>query len=1018
METNVLFEENAAVVTCCPGRLRLHVPGLYRSAREKSRIEATLARDERIDAVYANPLTGKVLILFHFSIPVNSMLVMLGLVTPTQTEATHSRVAVPPSKSKVDRSATQESRKREVYPPWHLRDAHEALSFHGSSAHAGLSPETAEERLRQGRNVLPQPSVRSSLDILLGQFRSLPVLLLGASAVLSVLTGGVTEALAIAAVLAMNAGIGFVTERRAESTIASLSELVDDTAPVIRGGTFHEIEASRVVAGDILVLAPGVRVAADSRIVQGNGIAVDESALTGESHPAMKDSIALPADVPLAERTNMAYMGTVVAAGTGLAVVVGTGRNTEIGVVQSLMESTRQPKTPIQKQLDRLGNQLVAASIGVCAGGFAIGLLRGFGWLQMLKASISLAIAAVPEGLPTVATTSLARSIRSMKGRQMLVRRLQAVETLGAIHTMCLDKTGTLTLNRMSVVEVQLNGTHYAARDGALHVGGKQIDEFNADPALSRLLQVCALCSEGEVKNNGASRSVMNGSATENALVALAIAAGMPVAGMRARHALVHAELRGNGRNYMTTVRTMPDPGRHLVTVKGSPAEVLALCGSCLTHSGASPLTAQQREALLEQNRRMAERQLRVLGFACAEVDAPANGDATSGLTWLGLAGLADPLRAGAQAVIADLHRAGIRTAMVTGDQSTTALAIGAALGLANEGTPHVLEPDRLEHTDPQALTALVAQADIFARISPEHKLKIVRALQAGGDVVAMTGDGINDGPALLASDVGIAMGRHGTDLARSAADVVLEDDRLETVLEAIREGRTLTTNIRKALHFLISSNMSELMVVLGALSAGAPSPLTPMQLLWVNLLGDVLPAIALAAEPAESDLMQQPPRDASRPLIGRGDLQDYAREGLILSGGTLAAYLYGLMRYGAGARAGTIAFNALTLGQLLHALSCRSDQAGKLLATQSRPNNRLNMAIAGSIGLQLLANVVPGLRRLLGVAPSGAMDMVATLAGAGLPLLLNETIKAGTMRKRADCPASVDHHSKAANSA
>lgn len=999
MENTTLLDGDSCIVARSPGQLRLQVPGLYRSSFEKQRLEESLSRLDSVNSVYANPLTGRVLILFRTSMSVDRLLAMMGLAMPAPVEQDDRRNSVKPRHVRRDiarsaaHSAAHPPRNRDIYPAWHVQDANAALDFYGSSPRTGIPEELAEERLRQGENVLPPPRTRSSLDILLGQFKSLPVLLLGVSAALSVLTGGISEALAIAAVLALNAGIGFATERRAESTIASLSDLIGNVVPVIRDGKLKEVEASGIVPGDILFLAPGVHVAADARLLQANGLAVDESAFTGESRPVDKTVAALPKEAPLADRTNMAYTGTVVTAGTGLAVVVGTGGNTEIGVVQALMANTEQPKTPIQKQLDRLGNQLVAASVGVCAAVFAIGLVRGFGVLQMLKSSISLAIAAVPEGLPTVATTSLARSIRLMKARGMLVRRLQAVETLGAIHTICLDKTGTLTMNRMSVVEVRMNGTRHEVENGRLrdaeHTGSAR------DPALSRLLEICVLCNESEVKNNGA-EAVLNGSATENALIELALAAGLPIREMRERHALQHAELRAEDRNYMMTVRALPEAGRHLVAVKGSPPEVLALCDSCLRGSETLPLGEERKAALLEQNRDMAERQLRVLGFAYAETDAEVNGTPPSNLTWVGLTGLADPLRTGAAAVIADLHRAGVRTAMVTGDQSTTAQAIGKALGLGNgNGRPlHVLESDHLERIEPGALHTLVAEADIFARVSPARKLEIVRALQASGEVVAMTGDGINDGPALQASDIGIAMGLHGTDLARSAADVVLEDDRLETVLEAIREGRTLTINIRKSLHFLISSNMSEIMAVLGALSAGAPPPLSPMQLLWVNLLGDVLPAIALAAEPAEQDVMLQPPRDASRPLIGKNELMHYAREGMFLSGGTLAAYGYGLLRHGPGARAGTIAFNALMLGQLLHALSCRTDRRGTLLSGRPPGKDRLALAIAGSIGLQLLANVIPGLRKLLGIGVMGAMDMAATLAGAGLPLLLNEAAK------------------------
>lgn len=1003
METATLLDGNSRIVARSPRQLRLHVPALYRNACEKNRLEQGLSKLDSVSGVYANPLTGRVLIVFQVSMPFDRLLLMLGLALPEPTD--RENLQGESGQRRVRRDAANPVARQvrhDIYPAWHLQEADAALAFHESSPRTGLSEPIAKERLRHGENVLPPPRTRSSLDILLGQFKSLPVLLLGVSAALSIVTGGISEALAIAAVLSLNAGIGFVTERRAESTIASLSELIGNVVLALRDGKLREIDTPAIVPGDILVLAPGVHVPADARLIQANGLAIDESAFTGESRPVAKTTAALANDVPLADRSNMAYTGTVVGAGTGLAVVVGTGTNTEMGVVQSLMESTEQPKTPIQKQLDRLGNQLVAASVGVCAAVFAIGLVRGFGVLQMLKSAISLAIAAVPEGLPTVATTSLARSIRLMKARGMLVRRLQAVETLGAIHTICLDKTGTLTMNRMSVVEVRMNGTRCEVENGVLRNPDRpEAGGDPADPALSRLLHICVLCNESEVANNGAA-DMSNGSSTENALAELARAAGVSAEDMRARHPLLHAELRGEGRNYMMTVRALPDTERQLVAVKGSPGEVLELCDSLLCGEQTMPLAPERKAALLDENRQMAEKQLRVLGFAYAESDAEAGtetdttviGKPPPNLTWVGLTGLADPLREGAAATIADLHRAGVRTAMVTGDQSTTAKAIGRALRLSNGRPLHVLASDHLERIEPGTLKTLVAEADIFARVSPARKLEIVRALQANGEVVAMTGDGINDGPALQAADVGIAMGLHGTDLARSAADVVLEDDRLETVLEAIREGRTLTVNIRKALHFLISSNMSEIMAVLGALSAGAQPPLSPIQLLWVNLLGDVLPAIALAAEPAKEDVMRQPPRNAARPLIGKDELLHYAREGVSLSAGTLGAYACALLRHGPGARAGTIAFNALMLGQLLHALSCRSDRRGTLLSGPSAASNRLTLAIAGSVGLQLLANVIPGLRRLLGTTGMDAMDMVAMLAGAGLPLLVNEAVK------------------------
>jgi Ca2+-transporting ATPase len=983
---------------CCPGRVRIKVPVLYRSKSEKTRIESALSEQEHVVAAYANPLTGNVLILFDLSVPSTTFLVALGARDASganQKPKRSHRPSKPPAPAARRRSGHPGGEAyydKDIYPPWHLRDADAALAFHGSSTQTGLSASGVDARLREGLNLLPQPRARSAADILFSQFNSIPVLLLGVSAGVSILTGGISEALAIAAVLALNAGIGFVTERRAEATIASLSELVDDSVPVVRDGKMREVHASGIVPGDILVLAPGVRVAADARLVQSGGLTVDESALTGESQFVAKFGAALARPAVLGDRTNMTYMGTAIAAGTGLAVVVGTGSNTEIGVVQSLMERTEQPQTPLQKQLDHLGNQLVLLSLATCACVFGIGLLRGTAWLQMLKTSISLAVAAVPEGLPAVATTSLARGIRLMRAKHMLIRRLQAVETLGAIHTICLDKTGTLTMNRMSVAALQAGARHYEAVDGVLRWQGDALND-SSTPEIRKLLQVCVLCNEVVASNGGSTTPGLNGSSTEKALIELARQAGIQVLDLQERYPLLHAQLRAEGRNYMQTDHTVAGTSRTFSAAKGNPGEVLDLCGFYQCGEEVVPLTADAKEALLAQNERMAQQQLRILGFAYAEALAPA-AEAANGLIWVGLVGLADPLRAGAKTVIGDLHRAGIRTAMVTGDQSTTAYAIGKSLSLNNGDALKIFDSEYLDSIDPEALKVLVAQADIFARVSPARKLQIVRALQQGGEVVGMTGDGINDGPALQAADVGIAMGLHGTDLARSAADVVLKDDRLETILEAIREGRTITSNIEKSLHFLISSNLSEILVMLTAAAAGIPSPLTPMQLLWLNLLSDVLPAIALAAEPAEDDVMKRPPRDPATPMIGARQLKRYGREGAVLTGGALASYFYGIARYGAGPRASTLAFNTLVLGQLLHALSCRSDKHGIFSRGASVKDNKLNLAIAGSVGLQVLANVIPGLRSLLGPSSVGVTDITMMLAGAGVPLMLNEAVK------------------------
>lgn len=991
-----------------PGRLRVRVPALYRSTLAKQRIETRRRDGGAILAVYANPLTARVLILFEVSVAPEQVLQMLGLaVSPAsvqkqpahqpQNGATRNGVARGAQASTVPNPAPA------LYPPWHARTAAETLHFYDSSVIAGLPARLVTRRLRDGLNVLPAAQRRPALQTLLDQFNNLPVLLLGASALLSVATGGLSEAVAIVAVLAANGAIGFVTERRAEATIASLADLSDPIVPVLREGAVVRIDHAEVVPGDLLVLTPGVLISADARLVQIAELQVDESALTGESMPVAKGAAALTAAVPLAERVNMVYRGTSVVSGSGLAVVCGTGSHTEIGAISALMADTAHPQTPIQQQLDQLGNQLVALSGAMCGAVFVLGLLRGYGVLPMLRASISLAVAALPEGLPAVATTTLARGVVTMRARHVLIRRLHAMETIGAIQILCLDKTGTLTMNRMSAVRVAVDAQDFDPQERAADWQTRPVAaRHEAD--LYRLLQVGVLCNEAQWSVQ-ASPIRQNGSATEYALLELAAQADLDVDAVRTEWPLCSTRLRAEGRNYMLTEHTQAHAQENtgplqartpqtLIALKGSPVEVLALCDRYQSQGRILPLDADRRAAILADNDNMAAQQLRVLGFAWRQTPQQTPADNPPALIWLGLVGLADPLRSGLPKVVDRFHQAGIRTLMLTGDQAATAAAIGNSLHLNREHPLRIVNAPDLESLSDHDLCSTVMQADIFARVSPLHKLRIVQALRSSGQVVAMTGDGINDGPALRAADIGIAMGHGGTELARSAADLVLQYDSLDALLDAIAQGRTISTNVGRALHFLISSNLSEILVVLGAVGCGAGNPLSPMQLLWINLLSDVMPAIALAAEPAEDDVMHAPPRAAGLPLIGRAQLMRYGREGSLLASGALGAYLYGMARHGSGARAGAIAFNALTLGQLLHAASCRSDRHGIFAAGKSGRNRQLDVALGASFGLQVLGNLLPGLRRLLGTGGLSPLDLLVTLAGAGLPVMINEILK------------------------
>ena len=830
------------------------------------------------------------------------------------------------------------------------------------------------------------------MSIFLGQFKSLPVVLLGVSAVLSAATGGLADAVVILGVVMINAATGYVTEAQAERTIKVLGHVGLQHAPVIRDGQLVQVEAEALVPGDIMVLVPGTRVAADGRVLESRSLMVDESALTGESLPVTKQVEALDKpEVPLGDRFNMVYKGTAITGGSGLAVVVGTGRFTEIGVIQALVGETRPPETPMQRQLDVLGNQMVLLSGGICGIMFLLGLARGYGWLQMLKTSISLAVAAVPEGLPTVATTTLALGIRNMRRHHVLVRHLDAVETLGAMQVICLDKTGTLTLNRMTVLAVYCGGRHITLSNDVFHDNGMRVDPYQHEELL-RLVQVGVLCNETEV-NGSEGGYELKGSATETALVHLAIAAGVAVDALRRQYPTVHIEYRTENRSFMRTVHTVKEGGK-LVAVKGSPSEVLEMCKWWIKDGVRLTLTETDRAAIRVENDRMAGEALRVLGFAYTE-QAQADQPPAEEFIWLGLTGMADPVRPGVKELIALFHQAGIDTIMITGDQSATAYAIGKELGLSRSGELDILDSTKLEQLDPEVLTGLAQKVNIFSRVSPANKLQIIQGLQRSGKVAAMTGDGINDGPALRAADIGVAMGKTGTDVARSVSDVVLEDDDLRTMIVAISEGRTIYNNIRKSVHFLTATNLSEIMVMVGSIGSGLGTPLSTMQLLWINLVTDIFPALALAVEPPEPDILSRPPRDPQEPILRPADFKRYGFESLAITAGSMCSYGYAVARYGIGPQANSAAFMTLTTAQLLHAFSCRSDRHSIFSRTPLQPNPYLKLALAGTGALQLAAVAVPGLRSLLGTTLPSPMDMAMIAAGSGLPFLMNEATKA-----------------------
>jgi len=986
-----------AVHILVKGRIRVRVRGLYRSQMLKGHLEARLGQVKGISNASASVLTGNLLIVFNSDHTTETVTVLVeGIVSVYRRQpfngTLHPRVAKPATSptSTVERLAVH---------PWHALEIDSVLTIL-DGARSGISEESARERLmRYGPNLLPDTIRRSRFGILIDQFASLPVALLAAAAALSLVTGGVADALVILGVVCINAAIGYVTECQTEDTLYSLKKLVTPSATVIRDGSPKAVCAEEVVIGDLLALRPGTYVAADARLMESRYLYVDESALTGENMPVLKTTESMPAtNVPLADRINMVYLGTLVTGGEGLAVVVAAGGMTEMGQIQVLTGEALPPETPMERRLRRIGNQSVLLGGSVCALVFVIGLLRGYGFVEVFKIAISLAVAAVPEGLSTVATTTLALGIRSMRRHHVLIRHLHAVETLGAVQTICLDKTGTITMNQMSVVVIHtsMQPITITITEGRFVSGGAPIDPFTCDELL-RLIHVSVLCNETVVSALG-EECVVTGSPTENALVHLAISAGIDVPKIRDMYPLIKIMPRSENRNYMSTLHRSGSSSR-LLAVKGSPREVLDMCKWYLKDGQQIPLSEETRSTIEVENERMAGDSLRVLGIAYVHQDHAEDGfHAGRGLIWLGLVGMADPIRKGVKELIPLFHQAGIDTVMITGDQSPTAYAIGRSLNLSGDESLEILDSTHLATVDADVMEALSKRVHVFSRVSPANKLHIVQALQRAGRVVAMTGDGINDGPALKAADIGIAMGHTGTDVAREVADVVLENDDLETLVVAISHGRTIYNNIRKSVHFLLATNLSELLVVSASMAAGLGEPLNPMQLLWINLVSDIFPGLALALEPPEPDVLNRPPRNPHEPILSITDLKRITYEASMLTAGSMGAYGYGILRYGVGPQAGTMAFLSLVLGQLLHAISCRSERHSIYdpLAAQTPlpPNRYLQLALGGTFALQAAALTVPGLRSLLGIAPLGAADCLVVGGGALVPFLVNEAAK------------------------
>ncbi len=879
---------------------------------------------------------------------------------------------------------------------WYALDAAAVTNSLAVDPLVGLNTSQVNKRQhRYGRNALQEVRPRSAWNLLVDQFTSLVVWLLAVAAVIAWLTGDHAEAIAILIVLSINAAVGFATEWKAGRALDALRRQTSTISRVRRDGFEITVDAEDLFPGDIVILNSGDRVPADCRIIEAVRLETEESALTGESTTVEKAVEPVPSQTTLAERRCMLYLGTAVAAGRAIAVVVSTGAVTELGQIGKLVSISTKERSPLQVQLTKLGRQLVYLVMIIAAVVMVTGWLRGDGLWMMVEVGISLAVAAVPEGLPAVTTLILALGVLRMARRHAIMRRLPAVETLGSTTVICADKTGTLTENRMTVREYFLSDGRRVEIDGCQTL-------VEGDELLEQAVRVGVLCNEASFHTDATDANRTIGDPTETALLVVADALVLDVSRERSIHPKVAEQPFHSSTKRMTTLHRKSD-GQHLAALKGAPSVVLAACSDYLDAVGNRvEMDAKAVERFIGANEQMANSALRVLALAVKHFadgeEHSSDAALESGYTFLGLVGLIDPPRPGVAEAIRRARIAGIRTVMLTGDQLNTGLAIARELGLGN-GVPQALHARDLLDIDQSRLANLARNTDVFARVSPEEKLRIVEALQRVGEVVAVTGDGVNDAPALKRANIGIAMGHRGTEVAKEAADVVLADDNFETILSAVEGGRTIYANIIKFVHMMFSHNLGEVLMIFTAIAAGLALPLLPLQILWMNLVTDVFPALALAVEPASAEIMNQPPRSARSSLLSKPFLLLIAWQAAMLGIIGLAAYMWALQRYGPGAHSRTVALFALVGVQLGHTFNCRSRRRSALNVLFKNPFIWIAAVIV--ILLQLLAAYFAPLASVLGTVKPFAVDWLVICAGTFLTIGIVEMAKLTFRRRR-----------------
>jgi len=862
----------------------------------------------------------------------------------------------------------------------------------------GLTSEVAGKRLEQyGENKLAFKKRTTAFTIFLNQFKSYLIAILVVAAAISALIEFWLDAVVILAIVVMNAVLGFVQEYKAEKAVEALEKLAAPKAVVLRNGRQVTIPSPELVPGDIILLETGDKVPADVRLMEVVNFKVDEAALTGESVPVSKFLDIIKNKVIVAERKNCAFMNTIVVNGRAKGIVIETGMQTEMGKIAYLIETATEKATPLQKSLAEVGKKLGLAIVVICAVIFALGMFRGADILSTFLTAVSLAVAAVPEGLPAVVTITLALGVSRLAKARSIIRKLPAVETLGSCSFICCDKTGTLTKNEMTVKKVyvdnkilDIGGEGYVP-EGKFTFNGK---EFSVkDEHLLMALKIGALCNNATLCKDGTWK--ITGDPTEAALIVLAKKAGMTKEALMKMYPTISEFSFDAIRKRMSTIHK--GPHGTWAFVKGAPDLMLKKCTHVFEGGRLHKLTNEKRKELLRINEELASHALRILGLAFKELkDSKQSIDEVEkNLVFVGLAGMIDPPRPEVRDALKTCENAGIKVSMVTGDHRITATAIGQQLGLIKEGA-RIIDGDELEKMSDHDLSLICENVAIYARVTPEHKTRIVEALQKKGHIVAMTGDGVNDAPALKYANIGIAMGIIGTDVAKEASAMILEDDNFATIVNAVREGRGIYDNIKKFLRYMLSSNVGEVIAIFSASLMGLPLPLLAAQLLWINLLTDGLPAVALAVDTTDKDVMSRKPRGPKEHTIDSRMISTVALVGSVIAAGVLWLFWHSLQNGASMDKARSIAFTAFVVFEMFNVFNTRSDRDSFVKGLFS--NKWLLAAVAGSIALQLAVLYIPNLSRLFGVAPLGLQDWIL-LIGVGSTVIIAEELRKAVFR-------------------